>query len=350
MSKATGEAGDVTSAIMDDINKAHGAGSALALSDGGLSIHIPGVIPSGSPWMDWALGRGGWPLSRICLVGGDEGTGKTTLALQACAAVQAIGGVAFYIDAEYKLDMMYADSLGVDVDKLVMSQPRHMEQALDMCERAIKRVAAIHAKTGRRIPVLVVFDSISSIPPKGELEGSMDDVQVGLAARIMGKGLRKLVQLVSQESVCLMLVSQLREKIGVMFGDNLSTGCGKAPLFYSAVIARLGRGKRVKDGKDSVGGMTHVYVHKNQVAPPHRKSELRINYGEGIDWAHGLHHVADKSGWASLAGSWKVPPDGSDCPKWQGLTGLQELAVEDQARIEAAVREHYGTTEWGESL
>lgn len=333
--------------IMEDVVKAHGAGSALSLSDGGLSIHVPGVIPTGSPWMDWALGRGGWPLSRIVLVGGDEGTGKTTLAIQACASVQAMGGVAVYLDAEFKLDMVYAEMLGVDCDKLILMQPKYIEQAMDMIERVLKMVAKKRAATGKTVPVLIVFDSISAIPPKAELEGEYDDHNVGGAARAMSKGLRKVTQYVVAESACLLLVSQLREKIGVMFGDNTSTACGKAPRYYAATIVNLGRGKLSKDGDETTGVGTHVYVHKNQVAPPHRKSELLIEFGEGIDRAHGLHAVAAKCGWATMGGSWTKPPESSGIKPWNGLRDLTENREGDWDAIESAIRAHYEATEWG---
>lgn len=352
---------EVAASIIGDIEKQYGKGAATVLSDGGLSTHIPGVIPSGSAWLDYSLGRGGWPLSRIVLVGGDEGAGKTTLALQACASVQRMGGIAFYIDAEYKLDMMYADAMGCDVDTLIMSQPEHLEAGLDMVEKAILRVKKVRASTGVRIPVLVVFDSISSIPPKDELEGSYEDNTIGLAARQMGKGLRKLVKLVSEESVCLMLVSQLREKIGVMFGDDLSTSCGKAPLFYAATIVRLTRGKAdravKKKGKGDdeddapaekggarIGAFTHVYVHKNQVAPPHRKCELLVRYGQGVEPIHGLHNAATATGWAVTRGSWVIS-DSADV-KWCGQNGLAEMDQEERDAVEASIRESYDAAVW----
>jgi recombination protein RecA len=337
---------DITSAIISDINKHHGKGSAIALSDGGLSLHVPGVIPSGSAWLDWALGRGGWPLGRIVLVGGDEGTGKTTLGIMACASCQAMGGVAVYIDAEFKLDMDYADALGVDTDKLILMQPKYIEKALQMTERVINMVAAKRAATGKPVPILVVFDSISAIPAKAELDGDYDDLQVGLSARTMSKGLRKITGLVSSEAVCFMLISQLREKIGISFGDNTSTACGKAPRFHACTIVNLGRGKLVKDDGTSIGGGTHVYVHKNQVAPPHRKSELRIIYGEGISREHGIHGVATKCGWATLGGSWTKPPKSSGMKAWNGLRGLTDNRQGDLGAIETAIREHYETTEW----
>ena len=339
--------GDLAEAIMDDVNKAHGAGTALSLSDGGLSIHVPGVIPTGSAWLDWALGRGGWPLSRIILVGGDEGTGKTTLAIHACANVQAMGGIAIYLDAEFKLDMAYADMLGVDCDKLVLMQPTHIEQAMDMVERVVTMVRRKRTSSGKAVPVLVVFDSISSIPCKAELEGTMEDHNMGGNARAMGKGLRNVTHLVTSESICFLMISQLREKIGVMFGENTSTACGKAPRYHACTIVNLGQGKRVKDGDESTGSGTHVYVNKNQVAPPHRKSELRIMYGEGIDRAHGIHGAATSSGWAKLGGSWTKPPEASGIKAWSGLRDLADSREADWDAIESAIREHYETTEWG---
>lgn len=337
-----------------DINGKWGDGAALPLSDGGLSIHIPGVIPTGSAWLDWALGRGGWPLSRVVLVGGDEGTGKTTLALQAIAAVQAIGGIAVYLDAEYKLDMNYADALGVDTDRVIMSQPKYIEQAGDMIERVLKHVQNVRETAGKRIPVLIVYDSINALGSKSEHEAGMEDMQVGAAARAMGKLLRKVNERVSKESACLMLVSQLREKIGVMYGDTLSTGCGKAPLFYAATIVRLSKGKADKDGNERVGAFTHTYVHKNQVAPPHRKSELLVSYGEGIDDVHALHmacsRAKDGAGdpFALIKGGWIVPVD-SSIKKWNGMKSLRSMPVKERRAIESKLRDFYGATDWDPS-
>lgn len=338
------QAVELTNDIIDSVNKAHGAGKAMALSSPGLSIHIPGVISTSSEWLDWSLGRGGIPLGRISMIGGNEGTGKTTLALHLCANVQKMGGVAFYVDAEYKLDVDYAHALGVDTDRLILSQPDHMEQALETIITAVERIAQFREKTGESVPALIVLDSLNAMATKAELEGALGDQHYAPQARVMSKALKVMARLLSKESIALFMISQVRQKIGVMFGDDMDTACGKAPKFYSSCIVRLDGGSAVKEGANRIANEVHAKVVKNQIAPPFKKAKLRIKYGVGIDHAHSLHECVKAAGIATTSGSWLTV--GKD--KWNGLSGLETQSEADPdliSRLVKKLREPYG---WGE--
>lgn len=332
---------DLTQDIIGAVNKAHGEGKAMALSSPDLSIHIPGVVSTSSEWLDWSLGRGGIPLGRISMIGGNEGTGKTTLALHLCANVQRMGGVAFYVDAEYKLDVDYAHALGVDTDKMILSQPDHMEQALETIITAIGRIKAYREETGEAVPALIVLDSLNAMATKAELEGSLEDHHYAPQARVMSKALKVMARMLSKESIGLFMISQVRQKIGVMFGDDMDTACGKAPKFYSTCIVRLDGGSAIKEGSNRVANEVHAKVVKNQVAPPFKKAKLRITYGKGIDRAHSIHEVVKASGLATASGSWLTL--GKD--KWNGLSGLETAMAEDkdlEGRLIEALRQDYG--------
>ena len=332
---------DLTKDIIESVNKAHGEGKAMALSSPDLSIHIPGVIPTSSEWLDWSLGRGGIPLGRISMIGGNEGTGKTTLALHLCSNVQKMGGVAFYVDAEYKLDVDYAHALGVDTDRLILSQPDHMEQALETIQTAVERISEYRKRTGERIPALIVLDSLNAMATKAELEGALGDQHYAPQARVMSKALKLMARLLSKEHIALFMISQVRQKIGVMFGDDMDTACGKAPKFYSSCIVRLDGGSAIKEGSNRVANEVHAKVVKNQVAPPFKKAKLRITYGKGIDRAHSIHEVVKASGLATASGSWLTL--GKD--KWNGLSGLETAMAEDkdlEGRLIEALRQDYG--------
>jgi recombination protein RecA len=332
---------DLTQDIIQHVNAAHGEGKALALSSPDLSIHIPGVVSTGSEWLDWSLGRGGVPLGRISMIGGNEGTGKTTIALNLCRSIQQMGGVAFYVDAEYKLDVDYARDLGVDTDKLILSQPDHMEQALETIQLAVERIKAYREKTGTAVPALVVLDSLNAMATKAELEGSLEDQHYAPQARVMSKALKRLAGMLSKESIALFMISQLREKIGVMFGDTHDTACGKAPKFYSTCIIHLTGGSSVTEGGDKVANVVHAKVVKNQVAPPFRKCKVMIRYGKGIDRAHAVHEGSKASGVVTVNGSWHSIGK----HKWQGLTGLEKVAADQPDILDDIVklmREPYG--------
>ena len=335
---------DLTKDIVGAVNKTHGEGKAMILSSPDLSIHINGVVSTSSEWLDWSLGRGGFPLGRVSMIGGNEGTGKTTLALHLCANIQKMGGVAFYVDSEYKLDVDYAHALGVDTDRLILSQPDHMEQALNTIMTAVERIKEYRLKTGTVVPALIVLDSLNAMATKAEMEGNLEDHHYAPQARVMSKALKLMVRLLSKESIALFMISQVRQKIGVMFGDDMDTACGKAPKFYSTCIVRLDGGSAIKEGSQRVANEVHAKVVKNQVAPPFRKAKLRISYGKGIDRAHSIHEAVKASGIATVSGSWLTV--GKD--KWNGLKGMETMCSSDPEaadRLVKLLRQPYGWEE-----
>jgi recombination protein RecA len=328
--------GAVIDSLVDGM-KSHG--DVKTLDDDGLSIVIPGVIPSGDHWLDYGLGRGGWPFTRISLLGGDEGTGKTTAALMACAMVQRMGGVPFYVDAEYKLDRDYAKSKGVDMSRLILSQPGCAEDAWDTI-RAFTAKVKEHRSEGRVYPVLIVADSLSAFVPRAELEGDMGDQTIGLQARIFGKALRIMAQEISHEMVHLMMITQLRQKIGVQHGDDDVTAGGKAPRFYSTIIVKMEPGATLKAGDVRTGNAVRVTVSKNQVAPPFRKVILNHYYTGGWDTAFGMYEMLKASEMGTISGSWLTV---DECGiKFQGVNGLGSLDDEDREKLIRAIRKRYG--------
>jgi len=280
------------------IEKQFGRGSIMRL--GGKDAIAPiAAISTGSISVDWALGVGGLPRGRVIEVFGPESSGKTTLALQVIAQAQKLGGVAAFIDAEHALDARYAQKLGVDLDNLLVSQPDNGEQALEITEVLIR---------SNGVDVVVV-DSVAALVPRAEIEGEMGEAQMGLQARLMSQALRKLTGVVSKSKTCLIFINQLREKIGVMFGNPETTTGGRALKFYSSVRVDIRRIGAIKDGETVVGGRTRVKIVKNKVAPPFREAEFDVMYGEGISREGDLidqgveHKVIDKSGtWFSYGG------------------------------------------------
>lgn len=357
-------------AMLVMMNKKHGPGTVQRMSDDGLSIHIPGVIPTGSESLDSAIGRGGIPRGRIILMSADEGAGKTTLALHLCANVQRAGGYAVFIDAEYKLDMAYAAALGVDVDRLILSQPRSAEQAFDVIDdileiqaarvNAVKvageatvkaaaagaatkaaKVVAKAAAIAADVPVLIIVDSISALPTEQELN---DKDNPGSHARVFSKRLKMVNRQISKGSVALVLVSQHRVKIGVMFGDGKVTAGGGAPRFYCTVGIKMVPFKAVKSDGRLIGRDVRVEVWKNQVAPPFKQCEIRIIFGKGIDYVHSLHGTLIESGLATTTGSWTTFKEGTEHElKWQGANGLRShlIVPERRAKLIRAVRGRY---------
>ena len=257
------------------------------------------AISTGSISVDWALGVGGLPRGRVIEIFGPESSGKTTLALQTIAQAQKLGGVAAFVDAEHALDAAYAQKLGLDLDNLLVSQPDNGEQALEIVEVLVR---------SNGVDVVVV-DSVAALVPRAEIEGEMGEAQMGLQARLMSQALRKLTGVVAKSKTCLIFINQLREKIGVMFGNPETTTGGRALKFYSSVRVDIRRIGAIKDGEAVVGGRTRVKIVKNKVAPPFREAEFDVMYGEGISREGDLldqgveHKVVDKSGtWFSYGG------------------------------------------------
>lgn len=316
-------------AAMSKIEKDFGKGSIMRMGDE--QIENVEVIPTGSIGLDVALGVGGYPKGRIIEIYGPESSGKTTLAIHAIAEAQKNGGIAAFIDAEHAFDRFYAAKLGVDVDNLWISQPDNGEQALEIADQLI-RSSAID---------IIVIDSVAALTPKKEIEGDMGDSAVGLQARLMSQALRKLTSTISKTNTTCIFINQLRDKIGIMFGNPETTTGGNALKFYASVRLDIRKASAIKDGENVLGNLVRVKVVKNKVAPPFRKAEFEITFGEGISKIGEIvdlgveHNIIQKSGsWFSYDGS-KLG-QGRDAAKAL-LKDNPELAEEIEAKVREAL-------------
>ena len=318
-------------AVLTQIEKAYGKGAIMKLGDEAGNTDIE-VIPTGCLSLDLALGIGGLPRGRMIEIYGPESSGKTTVALHAVAEAQKLGGIAAFIDAEHALDPVYAKALGVDLDDLYVSQPDTGEQALDIVDHLVRSSAVD----------IIVVDSVAALTPKAEIEGDMGDSHVGLQARLMSQALRKLTAIVNKSKTCVVFINQLREKVGVMFGNPEVTPGGKALKFYASIRIDVRKTDILKDTEGAAGNRTRAKVVKNKLAPPFRQAEFDIMYGEGISQEGCLidlgvqYDVLGKSGaWYSYEGN-KIA-NGKEKMR-QFLKDNEELAKEIEMKIRAAAK------------
>jgi recombination protein RecA len=317
---------------LDKLEKTYGKGTIMRLGDN--AIEAVEFISTGSIGLDAALGIGGLPKGRVIEIYGPESSGKTTLALHAIAESQKAGGIAAFIDAEHAFDRFYAQKLGVDVENLLVSQPDNGEQALEITENLI-RSGAID---------IIVIDSVAALTPKSEIEGEMGDSKMGLQARLMSQALRKLTASISKTATCCIFINQLREKIGVMFGNPETTTGGNALKFYASVRLDIRRQTQLKEGDEVVGNHVKVKVVKNKVAPPFRKAEFDIIFGEGISRTFEIIDLATELNIIKKSGSWFSYGDtklgqGRDAVK-KILQDNPELADELDGKIREALNHH----------
>ena len=318
-------------AAVAQIEKQYGKGSVMKLGDNTANMNIE-TIPTGSLSLDLALGIGGIPKGRIIEIYGPESSGKTTVTLHMIAEVQKRGGIASFIDAEHALDPVYAKNIGVDIDNLYISQPDNGEQALEIAETMVRSGAVD----------IVVVDSVAALVPKAEIDGDMGDSHVGLQARLMSQALRKLTAVISKSNCTVVFINQLREKIGVMFGNPETTTGGRALKFYASVRMDVRRIETLKAGGEVIGNRTRVKVVKNKVAPPFKEAEFDIMFGKGISKEGDILDLAANCGVVNKSGAWYAY-QGSKIG--QGRENAKQYLGDNPAimeEIEQKVRAHYG--------
>ena len=316
---------------LTQIEKAYGKGAVMKLGDSGANMNIE-VVPTGSLSLDIALGLGGLPKGRIIEIYGPESSGKTTVALHAVAEVQKRGGIAGFIDAEHALDPVYARNIGVDIDNLYISQPDNGEQALEITETMV-RSGAID---------IVIVDSVAALVPKAEIDGDMGDSHVGLQARLMSQALRKLTAAISRSNCIVIFINQLREKVGVMFGNPETTTGGRALKFYSSVRLDVRRVESLKLAGEVIGNHTRIKVVKNKIAPPFKEAEFDIMFGQGISKEGDIVDLASNVGIINKSGAW-FAYEGNKIG--QGRENAKQYLRDNPAvcdEIENKVREHFG--------
>lgn len=318
-------------AAITQIEKSYGKGSVMKLGDSRANMNVE-TVPTGSLSLDIALGLGGVPKGRVVEIYGPESSGKTTVALHMVAEVQKRGGIAGFIDAEHALDPVYAKNIGVDIDNLYISQPDNGEQALEITETMVRSGAVD----------IVIVDSVAALVPKAEIDGEMGDSHVGLQARLMSQALRKLTGVISKSNCIVIFINQLREKVGVMFGNPETTTGGRALKFYASVRLDVRRTESLKQGGEVVGNHVRVKIVKNKIAPPFREAEFDIMFGQGISKEGDILDLAAKEDIVDKSGAWYAY-EGNKIG--QGRENAKNYLKQNPvvcAEIERKVREHYG--------